>query len=80
MSLNEFRQTRAEYMQFDLEIFRKHIYQEQRKQREIPMKVAKYNKLAQEMHREVIEEDVACWHADQERDDIMNILAGLLLE
>jgi hypothetical protein len=43
MSPNELRQTRSEYMQFDLEIFRKHIYQEQRKQREMPMKVAKRN-------------------------------------
>ena len=80
MSPRKFRQTRAEYMQFDLETFRKHIYQEQRKQREMPMKVAKRNKLAEETHREVIEEEVARWHADQEHDDMVNILAGLLLE
>ena len=59
MSLHQFRQTRAEYMQFDLATFRKHIYQEQRKQREMPMKVAKRNKLAEETHRGVIEEEVA---------------------
>ncbi len=80
MSPRKFRQTRAEYMQFDLETFRKHIYQEQRKQREMPMKVAKRNKLAEETHREVIEEEVARWHADQEHDDMVNALAGLLLE
>ena len=67
-------------MQFDLATFRKHIYQEQRKQREMPMKVAKHNKLAEEMHREVIEEEVARWHAGQEHDDMVNALAGLLLE
>ncbi len=67
-------------MQFDLETFRKHIYQEQRKQREMPMKVAKRNKLAEETHRGVIEEEVARWHADQEHYDIVNALAGLLLE
>ena len=80
MSPNEFQQTRAEYMEFDLEIFTQHIYQEQRKQREMPMKVAKRNKLAEETHREVIEEEVARWHADQEHDDMVNVLAGLLLE
>ena len=67
-------------MRFDLETFRKHIYQEQRKQRDVPMKVAKHNKLTKEMHREVIEEEVAHWHADQEHDDMVKILAGLLLE
>ena len=67
-------------MQFDLETFRKHIYQEQRKQREMPMKVAKRNKLAEEAHRGVVEEELARWHADQEHDDIVNALAGLLLE
>jgi hypothetical protein len=67
-------------MQFDLETLRKHIYQEQRKQREMPMKVAKCNKLAEEMHREVIEEEVARWHANQEHDDMVNVFASLLLE
>ena len=80
MSPRKFQQTQAEYMQFDLEAFRKHIYQEQRKQREMPMKVAKRNKLAEETHREVIEEEVARWHVDQEHDDMVYILAGLLLE
>ena len=67
-------------MQFDLETFRKHIYQEQRKQREMPMKVTKRNKLAEEMHRVVIEEEVAHWHANQEHNDMVNVLTGLLLE
>ena len=67
-------------MQFDLETFRKHIYQEQRKQREMPMKVAKHNTLAEEMYRVVIEEEVARWHANQEHNDMVNVLAGLLLE
>ncbi len=44
------------------------------------MKVAKHNKLSKETHREAIEEEVACWHADQEHDDMVNVLAGLLLE
>jgi hypothetical protein len=80
MSPHLFRQTRAEYMEFDLAVFRKHIYQEQRKQREMPMKVAKRNKLAEEAHRGVVEEELARWHADQEHDDVVNVLAGLLLE
>ena len=44
------------------------------------MKVAKHNNLAKETHRVVIEEEVAHWHADQEHDDMVNVLAGLLLE
>ena len=67
-------------MQFDQEIFRKHIYQEQRKQGEMPMKVAKCNTLVEEMHREVIEEEVAFWLANQEHDDMVNVWACLLLE
>ena len=46
----------------------------------MPTKVAKRNKLAEEMHREAIEEEVARWHADQGHNDMVNVLAGLLLE
>ena len=46
----------------------------------MPMKVAKCNKLAKEMYREVIEEEVACWHTNQKHDDMVNALVGLLLE
>ena len=44
------------------------------------MKVAAHIELAKEMHRELIEEEIACWHADQKQDDRVNVLAGLLLE
>ena len=54
MSPNEFRQTRAQYMEIGLEIFRMHIYQKQRKQREMPMKITKCNKLAKAKHKEAL--------------------------
>ena len=46
----------------------------------MPMKVAKCNNFAEETHREVIEEEVARWHANQEHDDMVNVFASLLLE
>lgn len=65
----EFQQTRPEYCEFPLFVFRKHIYQEQRKQREMPMKIAKRNKLAAKQHQKEVEDEAARWHADRQHDD-----------
>lgn len=68
----EFQQTRPEYCEFPDFIFRKHIYQEQRKQRELPMKIHKRNKLAEKKHQQEVEDEAARWHADREYDDDVN--------
>jgi hypothetical protein len=73
----EFQKTRDEYLLFDKRVFRKHIYQEERKQREMPMKVAKRNKLAERKHKDMVDEEVARWHADQNFDDDVNEMYDL---
>lgn len=78
LSPKEFQQTRNEYMEWDLDIFRKHIYQEERKWREMPMKVAKRNKLANAKYKDLVDEEMARWHADQENNDVVNEMAGLM--
>ena len=44
----------------------------------MPMKVAKCNKLAKTKHKDVVEVELAHWHADQEHNDTVNELAGLM--
>lgn len=68
----EFQKTRPEYCEFPDFIFRKHIYQQQRKQREMPMKIHKRNKLAEKKHQQEAEEEAVRWHADREYDDEVN--------
>lgn len=80
LSPTEFQQTRPEYMEWELNIFRKHIYQEERKWREMPMKVAKRNKLAEAKHKEEVDEEMARWHADQENNYDVNEMAGLMID
>ena len=67
----EFQQTREEYLTFPCDVFRKHIYQEERKQREMPMKIAKCNNIAEKLHKHAVEEEAARWHAEQEHDDLV---------
>lgn len=75
----EFQQTREEYLAFPCDVFRKHIYQEVRKQREMPMKIAKHNKLAETQHKHVVDEEAARWHAEQEHDDLVNEMVNLMV-
>ena len=75
----EFRATRPEYKEFDINIFRKHIYQEERKQMEMPMKVAKRNKLASAKHKDEVDEELARWYADQKHNEMVNEMADLML-
>ena len=56
---------RPEYKQFPLTVFRRHIYQEQRKQREMPLKIAKRNKLAEKKHQQEAEAEALRWNARQ---------------
>ncbi len=75
----ELQQTREEYLAFPCDVFRKHIYQEVRKQREMPMKIAKRNKLAETQHKQVVDEEAARWHAEQEHDDLVNEMVNLMV-
>lgn len=75
----EFQQTRPEYCEFPDYVFRKHIYQEQRKQREMPMKIAKRNKIAEKKHHDEAEKEAARWHAEREHDDLVDCMYDLML-
>ncbi|KAL3788257.1 hypothetical protein HJC23_011889 [Cyclotella cryptica] len=75
----QFQQTREEYLVFPSDVFRKHTYQEQRKQREMPMKITKCNKLAEMQHKNVVDEEAARWHAEQEHDDLVNEMVNLMV-
>lgn len=67
MKPHSFRTTRDEYEEFPLGVFRRHIYQEQRKQREMPLKIAKRNQLGRKKYEKEIEAEAARWHAEQDR-------------
>ena len=58
-----FQITREEFKEFPLGVFRKHIYQENRKQREMPLKIAKRNKLAQKQYEQEVEAEAVRWHS-----------------
>ena len=60
-----FQSTRTEYKEFPPDIFRKHIYQENRKQREMPLKIAKRNQLAQKNHQQEVEAEALRLHASR---------------
>ncbi len=75
----ELQQTREEYLAFPCDVFRKHMYQEVRKQREMPMKIAKRNKLAEMQHKQVVDEEAVHWHAEQEHDDLVNEMVNLIV-
>ena len=62
-----FRNTRDEYKNFPLQVFRRHIYQEQRKQRELPLKIAKRNQLGRKKYEHEVEAEAARWHAEKDR-------------
>ena len=75
----ELQQTREEYLAFPCDVFRKHIYQEVKKQREMPMKIAKCNKLAETQHKHVVDEEAARWQAEQEHNDLVNKMVNLMV-
>ena len=54
-----FQKTREEYLTFPCDVFRKHIYQEERKKLEMPMKISKCNNIAEKKHKHVVEEAAA---------------------
>ena len=54
MTLMEYHASRAEYKAFSRRVFQKHIYQEERKQRVMPLKVKTCNKLAEKKRKCII--------------------------
>lgn len=70
----DFQQTRQEYLEFPLHVFRDKIYAEKRKQREMKMKVLQRNKIAERLHRKEVEAEQARWHAEQDHDETVNQL------
>ncbi|EJK43945.1 hypothetical protein THAOC_37563, partial [Thalassiosira oceanica] len=67
----DLRLTRKEYQVYPLDVFRDHIYQERRKQKENDMKVVQRNKLAMKNHLHDIERREALW------EDYAGALKGL---
>ena len=76
----QFQLTQDEYKVVPLNKFRKHIYQEERKQREMPMKIVKCNKLREKRHKQVIDEEAARWHAQQVHNDIVDEMFHLKVD
>ncbi len=61
----DFQTDRSEYQQFPLAVFRGHIYQENRKQREMPLKINKRNKLGEKKHLQEAEAEALRWNERQ---------------
>ena len=43
------------------------------------MKISKHNNIAEKQHKDVMEEEAACWHAEQEHDHLKNEMANLMV-
>lgn len=54
--------TRPEYLAFSLPTFRKHIYQEKRHQKELPMRVSRRNKKAQHKYDAELRREIPNWN------------------
>ncbi|KAL7537795.1 hypothetical protein ACHAWF_011303, partial [Thalassiosira exigua] len=69
-------ESRTEYMEFPLDVFRGHIYQEKRRQREKPGWVARRNKKAQKAHEREVNEMFDDWNIKQQghQEDELNKL------
>jgi hypothetical protein len=66
----QFQSTREEYLRFPSKVFRGHIHQERRRQRELPMKVIQRNKKAQKMHDKEVKEQEDVFNFDMDLADI----------
>ena len=74
----QFQQTRAEYCEFPSDVFRSHIHQERRRQREKPMKVIQRNKKAQKQHDKEVEEQEIVWLANEKyRIDVEEVIRAM---
>lgn len=71
----QFQRTRAEYLCFPLDVFRYHIHQERRKQRELPMKVVQRNKKARKMHQKEVKEQEMLYKYNIDLDHITEAFA-----
>jgi hypothetical protein len=74
----QFQKSRVEYCAFPLTVFRDHIHQERRRQREKPMKVIQRNKKAQKMHLKDVEMMEAIWTADEKyKKDVEEMISAM---
>lgn len=71
----QFQKTRKEYLCFPLDVFRYHIHQERRKQRELPMKVVQRNKKARKKHQKEVEEQQMLYKYNIDLDHITEAFA-----
>jgi hypothetical protein len=74
----QFQQSRQEYCAFPLAVFRDHIHQERRRQREKPMKVIQRKKKAQKLHQKDVEEREGQWIADEKyRKEVEEVISAM---
>jgi predicted RNase H-like nuclease (RuvC/YqgF family) len=78
MKPKELWKSRDQYLEFPLDVFRDHIHQEKRKQREAPYWVVKRNKKGMRKHKEHVKqlkrEWQECHHKEGLLVDMMNDL------
>ena len=67
-------ESREEYQEFPLAIFRKHIYQERSKQLSAAFWQHTRNKVAQKLHAEEVGEMKAEWHDSREEKDLKDLV------
>lgn len=74
----QFHRSRREYLDFPLPVFRDHIHQERRRQREKPMKVIQRNKKAQKQHDNEVEEQATLWLIDENmRKEVEEMISAM---
>lgn len=61
MKPRKLRQSRPEYQAFSLKTFRRHIYQEKRHQKELPLRVHRRNKKAKYKYEKEVKENATSW-------------------
>ena len=77
MMPKELWESRAQYQDFPLEVFRNHIYQAKRKMREEPGWVLKRNEKAKKLHEEDIRKNKNKWEAKENEAEIKALVEQL---
>ena len=75
-----FHETNQDYKAFPLHVFRDHIYQEGRRQRELKMKMVQRNKKGQKNHLAEVEKNKLDWETvamDAKIEDTQGLFAKM---
>ena len=62
--------SREEYQDFELSVFRGHVYQEKRRQKELPLRIARRNKEAAKKHQAEVDSNKRAWESFYHNNEV----------